>query len=314
MTTNLIYKDSTTSLAFSECSLNDNDAHDLLCRKAFKSDYSRNSFAALIPEALKYAQGLPIAITVLGSFLCNRDILQWRATLDGLENNPDKRIMKVLHMSFEGLQPREREIFLHVACFFEGERKDYVRRILHACGLQPDIGIPLIAEKSLITIRSQMICMHKMLLELGKQIVQGQHLDEPRFWSRLWLCRDFCHVMMTRTEAIETKAIVLDQKDDGFKFNKLQVEGLSKMEHLKLLILNHKDFSGKPTSLSNFLYYFSWNGYPFTTLPSNFQPYDLVELNMPDSNITIMGRHPVSTLFEKDGSEQLQKSEDDSML
>jgi hypothetical protein len=179
--------------------LNDNDADDLLCRKAFKSDYSRNTFAELIPEVLKYAQGLPIAITVLGSFLCNRDILQWRATLDGLKNNPDKRIMKVLHMSFEGLQPREREIFLHVACFFEGERKDYVRRILHACGLQPDIGIPLIAEKSLITIRNQMICMHKMLQELGKQIVQGQHLDEPRFWSRLWLYRDFRHVMMTRT-------------------------------------------------------------------------------------------------------------------
>ena len=43
--------------------------------------------------------------------------------------------------------------------------------------------------------------------------------------------------------------------------------------------------SGKPLSFSNFLNYFSWNGYPFSTLPSNFQPYDLVELNMHDSNI-----------------------------
>jgi hypothetical protein len=57
------------------------------------------------------------------------------------------------------------------------------------------------------------------------------------------------------------------------------------MVHLKLLILNQKNFSGKPIFFSNFLYYFSWNGYPFTALPSNFQPYDLVELNMPDSNI-----------------------------
>jgi hypothetical protein len=37
------------------------------------------------------------------------------------------------------------------------------------------------------------------LQELGKQIVQGQHLDEPRFWSRLWLYRDFRHVVMTKT-------------------------------------------------------------------------------------------------------------------
>jgi hypothetical protein len=169
-----------------------------LCRKAFKSDYSKNTFAELILEVLKYAQGLPLAITVLGSFLCNRNIMQWRATFDGLQNNPDKRIMKVLRMSFEGLQPREKEIFLHVACFFEGEREDYVRRILHACGLQPNIGIPLIAEKSFITIRNQIICMHKMLQELGKQIVKGQHLDKPRFWSRLWLYKDFHRVMMTK--------------------------------------------------------------------------------------------------------------------
>nr|XP_012569075.1 TMV resistance protein N isoform X3 [Cicer arietinum] len=265
--------------------MNDNDAHDLLCRKAFKSDNSRSPFVELIPKVLKYTQGLPLAIRIMGSFLFNRNAMQWRATFDGLQNNPDKRIMKVLQMSFEGLQLREREIFLHVACFFEGEREDYVRRILHACGLQPNIGIPLIAEKSLITIRNQVICMHKMLLELGKQIVQGQHLDEPRFWNRLWLYRDFHHVMMTKVEATETKAIVLDQKEDGFKFSKLRVEDLSKMEHLKLLILNHKNFSGKPIFLSNSLYYFSWNGYPFTALPSNFQPYDLVELNMPDSNI-----------------------------
>ncbi|RHN53266.1 putative winged helix-turn-helix DNA-binding domain, leucine-rich repeat domain, L [Medicago truncatula] len=224
----------------------------------------------------------------MGSFLCTRNATQWRATLDGLRNNPslDKRIMTVLRISFEGLEPREREIFLHIACFFKGEKADYVRGILDACGLHPDIGIPLIAEKSLITIRNNEIHMHGMLQELGRQIVQGQHPNEPEFWSRLWLYRDFHRVMMTEMKApIEVKAIVLDQKEDGSEFNKLRAEDLSKLGHLKLLILCHKNFSGEPIFLSNSLCYLSWNGFPFDSLPSNIQLHDLVELNMPDSNI-----------------------------
>jgi hypothetical protein len=84
---------------------------------------------------------------------------------------------------------------------------------------------------------------------------------------------------------IEVKAIVLDQKEDGFSFNTLSAEDLSKMQRLKLLILYHKNFSGNPISLSNSLCYFLWDGYPFTSLPLDFQPSDLVELNMPNSRV-----------------------------
>lgn len=178
--------------------MNDNDAWELLCRNAFKSDNSSSDhYAELIPMILKYAQGLPLAITVMGSFLYKRSTTQWIATLEGLENNPDRGIMKVLQSSFEGLEQREKEIFLHIACFFDEEREDYVKRILHACGLQPDIGISLIAEKSFITIRNQEIHMHKMLQVLGKKIVREQH-PQPSLWSRLWLYSDFYDVMTTQ--------------------------------------------------------------------------------------------------------------------
>lgn len=84
---------------------------------------------------------------------------------------------------------------------------------------------------------------------------------------------------------IETKAIVLEQKEYGLEFNQLRGEDLSKFGHLKLLILCQKNFSGKPVFISNSLCYLSWNGYPFPSLPSNIQLHDLVELNMPGSNI-----------------------------
>ncbi|XP_045798933.1 disease resistance protein RUN1-like isoform X1 [Trifolium pratense] len=260
------------------------DARKLLCRKAFQSDNSSSDYAELIPKVLEYAQGLPLAIRVMGSFLFNRDTKKWRATLDGLEKNPNSGTMKVLQSSFEGLENREREIFLHVACFFEGEREDYVRRILHACELQPDIGISLIVEKSFITIRNQEIHMHKILQELGKQIVRKEHPDEPRLWSRLWLYRDL-NDAIRKLKAIKAKAIILNQMEDVSKFKQLRDEDLSKMENLKLLILNQSKFSGSSKFLSDSLCYLLWNGCPLTCLPSNFQPYNLVELNMPDSSI-----------------------------
>lgn len=179
--------------------MSDGEALDLLHRKAFKSDNSSSTFSELIPQVLKYAEGLPLAIRVIGSFLCTRNATQWGAALEGLRNNPlGNRVMKVLQISFEGLEPREKEIFLHIACFFKGEKVDYVRGVLDACGLHPDIGIPLIVEKSLITIRNTEIHMHGMLQELGKQIVRGQHPYDPEFWSRLWLYQDFHRVAMSK--------------------------------------------------------------------------------------------------------------------
>nr|WIL60037.1 nodulation protein [Melilotus officinalis] len=241
--------------------MDDNDAHELLCRKAFRSDYySSSDYAELIPKVLTYTQGLPLAIRVMGSFLYKRNSQQWNATLDGMENNPDSGIMKVLKSSFEGLQPREREIFLHIACFFDGERKDYVRRILDACELHPDIGISLIAEKLFITIRNQEIHMHKMLQELGKQIVREQHPENPREWSRLWLFRDFYHAMITKSQLPNLKRIDLSNSknlkttpcfDGILNLERLDLTGCINLSHVdpsigllsKLVFLSLQNYS-----------------------------------------------------------------------
>jgi hypothetical protein len=179
--------------------LNINDARELFYTKAFKNEDPTSGCVKLIPEVLKYAQGLPLAVRVVGSFLCTRNANQWRDALYRLRNNPDNKVMDVLQISFEGLHSEEKEIFLHIACFFKGEKEDYVKRILDACGLHPHIGIPSLIERSLITIINQEILMHEMLQELGKKIVRQQFPFQPGSWSRLWLYKDFYSVMTTET-------------------------------------------------------------------------------------------------------------------
>ena len=179
--------------------LNDKDARELFCRKAFKSEEQNSNCAALIPEVLNYAQSLPLAIRVLGSFLCTRDAVEWRDVLNRLKNSPDNKIMSVLQITVDGLHHEEKQIFLHIACFFKGEREDYVKRILDCCELYPHIGISRLIQKSLITISNEELQMHELLQELGKKMVRDQSPEEPGLWSRIWLHKDFFQVLMTET-------------------------------------------------------------------------------------------------------------------
>ena len=65
----------------------------------------------------------------------------------------------------------------------------------------------------------------------------------------------------------------------------MRADALSKMGHLKLLIIWNVKFSGCLNYLSNELGYLSWYKYPFTCLPPSFQPDKLVQLVLPHSKI-----------------------------
>ena len=65
----------------------------------------------------------------------------------------------------------------------------------------------------------------------------------------------------------------------------LRVEALAMMTRLKLLMLRKLNFSGSLNFLSSELGYLHWGEYPFTCLPSSFEPDKLLELFLPHSNI-----------------------------
>ena len=70
---------------------------------------------------VQHANGLPLAIEVLGSFLINRSIHEWESELDRLKKFPKRKILDILQISFDGLEEMEKEIFLNIACFFNNE-------------------------------------------------------------------------------------------------------------------------------------------------------------------------------------------------
>ena len=87
-------------------------------------------YKELTYDVLKYANSLPLAIKVLGSFLCGRSVSEWRSALVRLKENPNKDILDVLQISYDGLQELEKQIFLDIACFFSGYEELYVKKVL----------------------------------------------------------------------------------------------------------------------------------------------------------------------------------------
>ena len=165
--------------------LNNAQSLKLFSRKAFKKDYPLEGYAELCQKFVNYTKGLPLALEVLGSFLFPKSPNLWRSTLGRIEKDPPKDILGVFKISFDGLEEREKSIFLDIACFFKGEFKSHVTFILETLYDNPDIDIEVLKEKSLITITREGFQMHDLLQQLGKIIAPRESPEEVARHSRL---------------------------------------------------------------------------------------------------------------------------------
>ncbi|MED6170033.1 hypothetical protein PIB30_026746 [Stylosanthes scabra] len=219
--------------------LNDENSLQLFSRKAFKFNLVTKGYESLTKSALAYANGLPLAIKVLGSFLFGRDTSEWRSALVRLKEKPTKDIMDVLRISFDGLEDMEKEIFLDIACFFDNHVfRGHVKDILRIRGFHADIGIRILIDKSLLTYKAGTFFMHDLLRELGRSIVKEKSPKEPRKWSRLWNHKDLSNVLQENKTAENIEAIVVQQKLHGNRKELSAAEALSQLSCLKLLIIS----------------------------------------------------------------------------
>ncbi|KAI5387618.1 hypothetical protein KIW84_073636 [Lathyrus oleraceus] len=150
--------------------------------------------------------------------------------------------------------------------------------VLNCCGFQAEIGLRVLVDKSLISLSEEIhtVIMHGLLEELGQNIV----LEESRKWSRVWLPEQFYNVKLENMEK-KVQAVCHNSGKDSM----IMAEALSKMSHLRLLIMKGVNISENLSFLSNELRYMEWYRYPFKYLPSSFHPNQLVELILRYSSI-----------------------------
>ncbi|KAJ9676177.1 hypothetical protein PVL29_024930 [Vitis rotundifolia] len=276
--------------------LNDDNALQLFSRFAFGNFHPIDDYVELSQCMMLYAQGLPLALEVLGSFLFGKSKHEWESQLARLKKFPNEVIQNVLQGSFDRLDAIEREIFLDIACFFQGHDKDYVMEILRSCGFFPEIGIRSLIEKSLIFVVENKLMMHNLLQRMGWEIVRQASPEEPGTRSRLWIHDDVNHVLKKNTGTEEVQGISIDLSSlEEINFTN---ETFARMNRLRLLrvyksnsLMDFKREKCKVHFCRGFkfhckeLRYLYWYEYPLKSLPNDFNLKNLVDLNMPYSQI-----------------------------
>jgi len=97
-----------------------------------------------------------------------------------------KSLMCFALVNFDGLHESDQKIFLDIACFLKGFKKDRITRILDSCGFNAGIGITILIERSLISVYLDQVWMHNLLQIMGKEIVRCESPEEPGRRSRLY--------------------------------------------------------------------------------------------------------------------------------
>ncbi|KAK9994316.1 hypothetical protein SO802_024019 [Lithocarpus litseifolius] len=273
--------------------LNDDEALELFSWKAFKKPYPIEDYVELLKDFVNYAKGIPDAINVLGYFWFARSKYEWKSTLNRVKEVPDFHLLHVLQRDFDWLKNTQKDLFLDIACFFEGENIDCIRDILESFGYYPDYNINVLRDKHLITIDEWgTIRMNGLLQSMGQEIVRRESPEEPGARSRLWHYEDVYHVLMHNTETELIEGIVL--KAPVYKKVQLSVESLSKMKNLRLLKIQNVLLPNHLFYLSEKLRIIEWHGYPLNSMPASFPPIKLVELKMHCSTIIQLWKGIVS--------------------
>ncbi|XP_039165102.1 disease resistance protein RPV1-like [Eucalyptus grandis] len=169
--------------------LNNLTALQLFSKHAFRSNSPPNTFLSLSETIIAKTGGLPLAMEVIGSFLCGKkNKAVWQDTLKKMEYSQHKDVKDKLMLSYEALDYHQQQIFLDIACFLAGQDKSYPYYMWDDCGFFPNEGIDVLVLRSLVKIEgNNLLWMHDQLKDLGRSIVYDENCKDPRKGYRMWL-------------------------------------------------------------------------------------------------------------------------------
>ncbi|CAH2076518.1 unnamed protein product [Thlaspi arvense] len=239
--------------------------------------------------------------------LVGKELSEMETTLLNFRLRAPYKIHDLFKSSYESLNDNEKDIFLDIACFFKGEDVDYVMQLLEECGLFPHVGIDVLVEKCLVTISENRVEMHRIIQDFGREIINGEtvqierrrRLWEP--WTVKFLLEDdkleaneypkpTCKRALG-TEDIE--GIFLDTSNLLFDVKPTAFENMLNLRFLKIYCSSHVNHCELclPRGLESLPYelrLLHWENYPLHSLPQDFEPSHLVELNMSYSQLQML--------------------------
>ncbi|KAD5802399.1 hypothetical protein E3N88_13759 [Mikania micrantha] len=263
---------------------------ELLCIHAFKSNKPEKGYEEASDNLVKYCQGHPLALKVLGRSLQKRDVAYWEECIKVIKKEPHSQVNNTLKMSFNALSKNDKELFKHIACFFVRIDRDVAETILNSCDLNARYGITNLIERCLLSIdRNNVLEMHSLIQEMGRDLVRQESPDRPWERSRLWCHEESFKVLEQKQGTGNLVGLVLDmrmlEKEKLSGSLQLKTDALGKMDKLKLLLLNYVKINGSYENVSKELRWLCMHGFHLKSIPSELPLEKVVVLDMSYSKI-----------------------------
>ncbi|CAJ2665816.1 unnamed protein product [Trifolium pratense] len=268
--------------------MDESESIELFSWHAFKQASPTKDFAEISRNVVEYSGGLPLALEVLGSYLFDREVTEWKSVIDKLKRIPNDQVHKKLKISYDSLSDDTvKEIFLDIACFFIGMDRNDVMLILNGCGLFAEIGLSILVERCLVIVDyNNILRMHHLLRDMGREIVREKSPEELEERCRLWFPEDVLHILSEQTGTKAIKGLTLKLPRANAKC--FSSEAFKKMTKLRLLQLAGVKLDGDFKYLSRNLRWLSWNGFPLRYIPANFYREKLVSIELVNSNVKLV--------------------------
>ncbi|CAH8263954.1 unnamed protein product [Arabidopsis lyrata] len=259
------------------------EALEILCLSAFKQSSVPDGFEEVANKVAELCGNLPLGLCVVGKSLCGESKQEWELQLSSIEASLDRGIEDILKVGYDRLTKKNQSLFLHIACFFNYEKVDYVTTMLADSNLDVRNGLKTLADKSLVHKSTYgHIVMHHLLQQLGRQIVHEQS-DEPGKRQFLTEADEICDVLTTETGTGSVLGISFDTSNIGeVSVGKGAFEG---MRNLRFLTIYRSLQIPEDLDYLPLLRLLHWKHYPRKSLPLRFQPERLVKLRMRHSNL-----------------------------
>ncbi|KAL3746447.1 hypothetical protein ACJRO7_015410 [Eucalyptus globulus] len=264
-------------------------ALQLFCKHAFRRDSPVEGYDHLAKTIVRRVGMLPLAIEVIGSSLYCQSIALgqlfdnrklWEDTLKQLDEGPFKDVRDALMISYEGLNNKQKEVFLDIACFFTNEDQTYPVIMWHDYDYLPHSAISVLLLRSLIKIKDDnKFWMHDQVRDLGRHIVHEEYAHK---FSRVWIHKDAVGLLEKKERNQDVEALSLTSDGCSHSF---APEELTALPNLRFLRLKGSDFFGNFQNLLLKLRWLSWEKLHEGCYVENFHFASLVVLDLSWSGI-----------------------------
>jgi ribosomal protein S13 len=163
---------------------------ELFSWHAFGQAYPVEGFVEDSWKIVNHCNGLPLALRVIGSSLSGKSREVWESALHEMEVIPNCEVQKILRISYDSLDDEyQKNLFLDIACFFNGMDYNYAVRILDGLGIGARFRIDNLIDRCLVEIveinSDKRLWMHQLVRDMGREISRQESPQCQRIWHHM---------------------------------------------------------------------------------------------------------------------------------